>query len=121
MVGHTYYGTSGEYEATGLGTVILEHETDQIRWVATSSGKYEIKADTVEYIIGRVTASPLPSIGFDFMSEEERIKFASEFVTPINDENVSTTSRIRSLTTTELIVEEDGATWTCHRTLETSK
>lgn len=122
MVGHTFYGPSGEYEATGLGTVILDHEADQIRWVATSSGHYQIDDDQIEYEVDRVTASPLPSIGFEFMSEEERAKFTSDFVMPINDENLTSKSRIRSLSTREFAIEEEnGALWNCSKAIEISR
>ncbi|MAN46842.1 MAG: hypothetical protein GYB49_04765 [Alphaproteobacteria bacterium] len=123
MVGHTTYSPTGSYEATGLGVVYFETPFDQIRWVATSSGSFQVSDDKLTITTKKVEAQRLFPIGLSGVEAETVAQIENDLISPINNSNEQTSDyTITRLDTDRLdTINTDGTAWKCRKKSEANK
>lgn len=118
MTGHTTFASDGRYSATGLGVVHFDNPDEQVRWVATSSGWYDLDGVALSYSGLRIEPRPLPPLGMEGRSIEDVEDLYASIVGSIeNEPEGPQTSEILSLDSRQLVIRTDGDNliWNCQR------
>lgn len=73
--------------------------------MATSSGTYGMDNAQLIYEINEVRATPLAVIGYNDLSDAEKIEMAAEFASMIDDQNIQSINTVLHLSPTELTTQ----------------